>query len=77
MSGARLTPLQRRILDGSTIAVDTRREILASKLAALLERSEIRDLVDVRALLHAGGDLESGRAWCGPIVSVDVDRAAR
>jgi len=47
------------VIDGSTIAVDSRHEILASKLATLLERSEIRDLADVRALLDAGGDLES------------------
>lgn len=48
------------VIEGSSIAVDTRREILASKLAALLERSEIRDLVDVKALLDAGGDLDCG-----------------
>jgi len=39
--------------------VDSRHELLASKLATLLERSEIRDLADVKALLDAGGDLES------------------
>jgi hypothetical protein len=39
--------------------VDNRHEILASKLATLLERSETRDLADVKALLDAGGDLES------------------
>ena len=38
---------------------DSRHEILASKLATLLERSEIRDLADVKALLDAGGDFES------------------
>jgi len=47
-------------IEGSTIAVDTRRELLASKLATLLERSEIRDLSDVKGLLDAGGDLEEG-----------------
>ncbi len=47
-------------IDGAAIAVDSRHEILASKLATLLERSELRDLVDVRALLDAGEDLESG-----------------
>lgn len=47
-------------LEGSTITVDTRRELLASKLATLLERSEIRDLADVKALLDAGGDLQEG-----------------
>jgi hypothetical protein len=46
-------------IGGVTIAVDSRHEILASKLATLLERSEIRDLADVKALLDAGGDLES------------------
>lgn len=40
------------------VAVDNRHELLASKLAALLERSEIRDLVDVKALLDAGGQLK-------------------
>ncbi len=46
-------------VEGSTIAVDTRRELLASKVATLLERSEIRDLADVKALLDAGGDLDA------------------
>jgi len=32
-------------------------EILAAKLTALLGRTELRDLVDVRALLDAGIDL--------------------
>jgi len=48
------------VVEDSTIAVDTRRELLASKLATLLERSEIRDLADVKALLDSGGDLEQG-----------------
>jgi hypothetical protein len=52
-------PVMARVED-ATIAVDTRRELLASKLATLLERSEIRDLADVKALLDAGGDLETG-----------------
>lgn len=47
-------------VEGATIAVDSRRELLAIKLATLLERSEIRDLADVKALLDAGGDLETG-----------------
>lgn len=54
-----IAPPERAVIDGSTIAVDSRHEILASKLATLLERSEIRDLADVKALLGAGGDLES------------------
>lgn len=46
-------------LEGETIAVDSRRELLANKLATLLERSEVRDLADVKVLLDAGGDLEA------------------
>lgn len=41
------------------IRVDTPEEILANKLCALLSRSEIRDLVDVRELEKAGFSLES------------------
>lgn len=40
------------------ILVDSPRAILAEKLCALLERSEIRDLVDVDALLKSGESLE-------------------
>lgn len=47
-------------IEGTPIAVDSRREILAAKRAALVERSEIRELADVKALLDAGGDLEAG-----------------
>lgn len=47
----------RAVIEGTTIQVDNRHELLASKLATLLERSEIRDLVDVKALVDAGGDL--------------------
>jgi hypothetical protein len=46
--------------EGVTIQVDSRHEILVNKLCALLHHSELRDLVDVQALLVAGGDL--GRA---------------
>jgi predicted nucleotidyltransferase component of viral defense system len=41
------------------IRVDSPEEILANKLCALLSRSEIRDLVDVRALEKAGYNLEN------------------
>jgi hypothetical protein len=44
---------------GISIRVDSRHEILVNKLCALLSRSELRDLVDVRALLAAGEDLGS------------------
>lgn len=41
------------------IRVDPPEEIFANKLAALLSRAEIRDLVDVRALEDAGYGLEA------------------
>jgi hypothetical protein len=43
---------------GASILVDTPHEILVNKLNALLSRSELRDLVDTKALLELGGDLE-------------------
>jgi hypothetical protein len=52
-----IAPPDRAVIEGTAIAVDSRHEILASKLATLLERSEPRDLVDVKALLDAGEDL--------------------
>ena len=41
------------------IRVDSPEEILANKLCALISRSEIRDLVDVRELENAGFSLEN------------------
>lgn len=41
------------------IRVDSAREIMANKVSALIGRSEIRDLVDLRALLEAGHDLSA------------------
>ncbi len=41
------------------IRIDSPDEILANKLCALLSRSELRDLVDVRELEKAGFDLEN------------------
>lgn len=41
------------------IRVDLPEEILANKLCALLSRSEVRDLVDVRELENAGFSLEN------------------
>lgn len=55
---APLAPPVRAEVEGSFIAVDSAHEILVNKLNALLSRSELRDLVDVKALLEAGGDLE-------------------
>ena len=40
------------------IAVDTAHEILVNKLTAMLGRWAERDLVDVEALIEAGGDLD-------------------
>jgi hypothetical protein len=57
---APIAPPDSAVIEGTAIAVDSRREILASKLATLLERSEPRDLVDVKALLDAGEDLQAG-----------------
>lgn len=51
-----LEPLKREI---NGIRVDSPEEILANKLCALLSRSEIRDLVDVRELEKAGFKIEA------------------
>src|SRR5262245_19375241 len=45
-------------VQGISISVDTPHEILVNKLCALLGRAEIRDLIDVRALLQSGADLK-------------------
>ncbi len=51
------TPRLQRI--GNTeIQVDTAHELLVNKLTTLLSRSELRDLIDVHALVSRGGDLE-------------------
>ena len=47
-------------LAGAEVLVDTPHEILVNKLCALLGRAQARDLVDVRELLRAGGDLLRG-----------------
>ncbi len=54
------SPPQTAATDGGTIQVDTAQEILANKLGALLHRAELRDLVDIRALLALGCDLTLG-----------------
>lgn len=48
--------LEKPVISG--IRVDPPEEILANKLCTLLERAEIRDLVDVRALEMAGCQVE-------------------
>jgi hypothetical protein len=45
-------------LEGVQILVDTPHEVLVNKLCALLHRSELRDLVDIAALVEHGGDLD-------------------
>jgi len=52
-------PPQRAEIDGAVIAVDTKHEILVAKLTALLGRTELRDLIDIQALLAAGGNLSA------------------
>jgi predicted nucleotidyltransferase component of viral defense system len=49
---------QQITLQGVSITVDDPQEILTNKLCALLGRAEIRDLVDVQALLASGADLK-------------------
>lgn len=49
----------RIVHQGTTIQVDTPHEILVNKLCALLHRSEVRDLVDIAALVAQGGDLDN------------------
>lgn len=51
--------LEREKREIGGIRVDSPEEILANKLCALLSRSEIRDLVDVRELENAGFNLEN------------------
>jgi hypothetical protein len=48
---------EKPIING--IRVDSPEEILANKLCALLSRSEIRDLIDVRELENAGFSLKN------------------
>ena len=60
----------RLLVRGESILVDTPHELLVRKLMALFDRSEPRDLEDIRALMHSGGDLgravdDAGRAFSG------------
>jgi hypothetical protein len=57
-------PPQPTPLGTATILVDTPHQLLVNKLCALLSRSELRDLVDVRELLRRGGDLPRGLEDC-------------
>lgn len=73
-----------------TIRVDTLREIAANKICTLLSRSEIKDLVDLHALVNAGIDLDQAfadaqkkdgsadpatLAWVLDQISIGVDAA--
>ncbi len=53
-----LHPMEATV-SGASIWIATRAELLASKLCTMMNRAEIRDLVDIRALLAAGEDLEA------------------
>ncbi|MEI6791100.1 MAG: nucleotidyl transferase AbiEii/AbiGii toxin family protein [Myxococcaceae bacterium] len=44
--------------EGTQIFLDTEHEIMVNKLCTLLSRSEVRDLIDVEALLSKGQDLK-------------------
>jgi hypothetical protein len=57
-----LEPPWRCRIGHSEILVDAPHAILSEKLCALLERSEIRDLVDIEALIRSGQDLPSAIA---------------
>jgi len=59
---ASVEPPQRTEIGGVHILVDTAHEVLVNKLCALLHRSELRDLIDIEALLAAGGDLDRALA---------------
>jgi len=45
-------------IGGRPLRIDSPHEILVNELCALLQRPELRDLLDVEALLAGGGDLE-------------------
>jgi len=53
-----IEPPSSETLADRTFQIDTPHEILVNKLCALVSRSELRDLMDVRALTECGGDLE-------------------
>ena len=57
-------PAQPFLLGDATILVETPHQLLVNKLCALLSRSELRDLVDVRVLVESGVDLARALADC-------------
>jgi len=54
-----IAPPERAEIEGTSIAVDSVHEILVAKLTTLLGRSEVRDLLDVQALLETNADLQA------------------
>jgi hypothetical protein len=54
----RLSPPSRLPIDGVLIEVESLRDLLVNKLCALLSRSELRDLIDVKALVDFGISLD-------------------
>ena len=48
---------QPMIIGDATILVETPHQLLINKLCALLSRSEVRDLIDIRALVESEADL--------------------
>jgi hypothetical protein len=54
---AAASPPMNFLLGEVSLAVEPFHDIFVSKLCALLGRTEVRDVIDVRALLAAGGDL--------------------
>lgn len=59
---APIQPPRQRNLGEASVLVDSPHEILVSKLVALLGRSELRDLQDVKALVESGEDLQRALA---------------
>jgi hypothetical protein len=57
-STERLSPPSRLPIDGVLIEVESLRDLLVNKLCALLSRSELRDLIDVKALVDFGISLD-------------------
>jgi hypothetical protein len=60
--GGNLEPAMTHRIGAVEVLVDSRRAILIEKLCALLSRSELRDLIDVEALVESGEDLDSAIA---------------
>lgn len=61
-AGETLDAVATHRIGSADILVDSPRAILAEKLCALLERSEIRDLIDVQALVRIGVSLDAAIA---------------